>query len=202
MLPSLWDQRTPFLQPKTGLDSLAAPFIMLNFDNEAMAFASFNAFINRYLEGFFCKDNTPTIQEYLALFAHLIIYHDPELFNHLQDLNFTPELYAIPWFLTMFTHVLPLYKIVHIWDTLILHDKSFPLFIGFAILKQLRGQLVGRPFNDCILIFSPGDLPEINIEQFIKNSKLYYQQTPSSLTQRNMVSGNESSVAPFRLGLT
>lgn len=180
------------------MDSLAAPFITLNFDNEAMAFASFNAFINRYLEGFFCKDNTPTIQEYLALFAHLIIYHDPELFNHLQDMNFTPELYAIPWFLTMFTHVLPLYKIVHIWDTLILHDKSFPLYIGFAILKQLRSQLIGYPFNDCILIFS--DLPEINIEQCIKNSKLYHQQTPASLTQRNMVSSGERDeiLLPFQ----
>lgn len=84
--------------------------------------------------------------------------------------------------------MLPLYKIVHIWDTLILNDKSFPLFIGFSILKQLRNQLINYPFNDCILIFS--DLPEINIELCIKNSKYYYDQTPSSLVQRNLVSLN------------
>lgn len=86
----------------------------------------------------------------------------------------------------MFTHVLPLYKIVHIWDTLILNDKSFPLFIGYSILKQLRNQLIDYPFNDCILIFS--DLPEINIEQLVKNSKFYYENTPTSLVQRNLVS--------------
>lgn len=67
------------LSPFTGLDSLAAPFIMLNFDNEQLAFASFNSFIDKYLEGFFSKDNTTTIQEYLALFAHLLVYHDPRM---------------------------------------------------------------------------------------------------------------------------
>ena len=55
------------------------------------------------------------------MFRHLIAFHDPELFNHLDDIGFHPEvdiyhnvyyndycfilfqLYAIPWFLTMFT---------------------------------------------------------------------------------------------------
>ena len=62
--------------------------------------------------------------EFLAMFRHLIAFHDPELFNHLDNIGFHPEvrmyipcmcykimmiisysfqLYAIPWFLTMFT---------------------------------------------------------------------------------------------------
>ena len=65
--------------------------------------------------------------EYLAIFSQLIAFHDPELFNHLDSIAFQPEvqhtfavlqtrklrltcqllfslqLYAIPWFLTMFT---------------------------------------------------------------------------------------------------
>ena len=121
-----------------GLDSLASPFVILNFGNEALAFASFNAFINKYLRGFFNRDNSTTIQEYLSLFSHLIAFHDPHLFNHLDELGFTPELYAIPWFLTMFTHVLPLHKTIHVWDTLLLGNEGFPLCIGLAILNQLR----------------------------------------------------------------
>lgn len=121
-----------------GLDSLASPFVILNFNNEPLAFASFNAFINKYLRGFFNRDNSPTIQEYLSLFSHLLAFHDPSLFNHLDHLGFNPELYAIPWFLTMFTHVLPLHKTIHVWDTLLLGNEGFPLCIGLAILKQLR----------------------------------------------------------------
>ncbi|GIY74053.1 TBC domain-containing protein kinase-like protein [Caerostris darwini] len=66
-----------------GLDSLCAPFLSLNFNDEALAYAF--------------------IQEYLTKFSHLITFHDPELTNHLDNIGFIPELYAIPWFLTMYT---------------------------------------------------------------------------------------------------
>ena len=70
----------------------------------------------RYLYGMFRKDNANVIQEYLAKFSHLQAFHDPALFNQLDDIGFIPELYAIPWVLTMFAHVFPLHNIFHLWD--------------------------------------------------------------------------------------
>jgi TBC domain-containing protein kinase-like protein len=67
------------------------------------AFACLSAFIPKYLHNFFLKDNTAVIQEYLAKFSHLIAFHDPALANHLAGICFIPELFAIPWFLTMFS---------------------------------------------------------------------------------------------------
>ena len=40
--------------------------------------------------------------EYLAVFSHLLAFHDPGLFSHLDGIGFIPDLYAIPWYLTMF----------------------------------------------------------------------------------------------------
>ncbi|KAJ7357723.1 hypothetical protein OS493_023862 [Desmophyllum pertusum] len=85
-----------------GLDSLCAPFLSLHFNDEALAYACLAAFIPKYLYHFFLKDNSAIIQEYLAVFSQMIAFHDPELFNHLYDTGFIPELYSIPWFLTMF----------------------------------------------------------------------------------------------------
>lgn len=109
-----------------GLDSLAAPFVILNFNNESQAFACFHHFIKKYLHGFFQKDNSPAIQEYLVLFQLTTSFHDPVMSNHFAELNFVPDLYAISWFLTMFTHILPLYQVVQLWDTLILGTDCFP----------------------------------------------------------------------------
>jgi len=53
--------------------------------------------------------------------------------------------------------VLPLHKLFHLWDSLLLADASFPLFIGVAILEELRADLMAAHFNDAILLFS--DLP-------------------------------------------
>ncbi|KAG8266729.1 hypothetical protein J6590_065763 [Homalodisca vitripennis] len=87
-----------------GLDSLCAPFLYLNFNNEARAYACLSAFIPKYLNNFFLKDNSAVIREYLLKFSQLITFHDPVLSSHLQEINFIPELFAIPWFLTMFSH--------------------------------------------------------------------------------------------------
>ena len=72
------------------------------FPCSALAYACLSAFIPKYLHNFFWKDNSAVIQEYLAKFSHLIAFHDPVLKNHLDSIGFVPDLYAIPWFLTMF----------------------------------------------------------------------------------------------------
>lgn len=165
-----------------GLDSLCAPFLYLNFNFEARAYACLSAFVPKYLHNFFLKDNSAVIREYLIKFSHLITFHDPTLANHLHDISFIPELFAIPWFLTMFSHVFPLHKIFHLWDKLLLGDASFPLFVGLAILQQLRDTLLSSGFNECILLFS--DLPEVDIERCVTDSIELYCSTPRSVTFR------------------
>ncbi|XP_077983760.1 TBC domain-containing protein kinase-like protein [Glandiceps talaboti] len=177
-----WVVSNPALVYWQGLDSLCAPFLYLNFNNEALAFCCLSNFIPKYLNQFFLKDNSPVIQEYLAVFSHLIAFHDPELSNHMDSIGFIPELYAIPWFLTMFAHVFPLHKIYHLWDTLLLGNSSFPLCIGVAILNQLRDNLLSFGFNECILLFS--DMPEVDIDRCVRDSIRIFCSTPKSATFR------------------
>lgn len=69
------------------------------------AFLSLYKFIPKYLQWFFLKDNSPIIKEYLSKFSQLTAFHEPILANHLREINFIPELFAIPWFLTMFSRM-------------------------------------------------------------------------------------------------
>ncbi|EDO40792.1 predicted protein [Nematostella vectensis] len=177
-----WVVSHPNLGYWQGLDSLCAPFLSQHFNDEALAYACLTAFIPKYLYNFFLKDNAPIIQEYLAVFSQLIAFHDPELFSHMHKIGFIPELYAIPWFLTMFCHVFPLHKIYHLWDTLLLGNSSFPLCIGVAILQQLRDQLLSFGFNECILLFS--DMPGIDIERVVRDSKKIFSWTPRTAAMR------------------
>ncbi|KAL1458025.1 hypothetical protein WDU94_008201 [Cyamophila willieti] len=177
-----WVASHPQFEYWQGLDSLCAPFVFLNFNDEATAYACFSTFIPKYLHNFFLHDNSAVVREYLSKFSHLIAFHDAELANHLSEINFIPDLFAIPWFLTMFSHVLPLHKLFHLWDKLLLGDASFPLFIGVSILQQLRETLLSSGFNECILLFS--DLPEVDIEQCVTDSINIYCITPRSITFR------------------
>lgn len=86
-----------------GLDSLTAAFLHLNFNDEEVAYESLCKFIAKYLHWFFLKDNSAIIKECLAKFSQLTAFHEPVLAKHLSSINFIPELFAIPWFLTMFS---------------------------------------------------------------------------------------------------
>uniref|UniRef100_A0AAF5DJ37 Rab-GAP TBC domain-containing protein n=1 Tax=Strongyloides stercoralis TaxID=6248 RepID=A0AAF5DJ37_STRER len=165
-----------------GLDSLAAPFLVHHFNNLPKAFGCLQNFIQRYLKNFFLKDNSHIIQEYLTVFTQLLAFIDSELYYHLNKMDFCAELFAIPWFLTCFAHVLPLHKLFHLWDTLLLTDSSFTLFIGIAILIQMRQQLLNSQFNDAILLFS--DLPDLSIDKIVADSLCYYHSVPPSSAHR------------------
>ncbi|XP_030643926.1 TBC domain-containing protein kinase-like protein [Chanos chanos] len=195
-----WVVSHPDLVYWQGLDSLCAPFLYLNFNNEALAYACMSAFIPKYLYNFFLKDNSHVIQEYLTVFSQMIAFHDPELSNHLNEIGFIPDLYAIPWFLTMFTHVFPLHKIFHLWDTLLLGNSSFPFCIGVSILQQLRDRLLANGFNECILLFS--DLPEIDIERCVRESINLFCWTPKSATYRQHAQPTKSTTDSSSLGKT
>ncbi|XP_072941690.1 TBC domain-containing protein kinase-like protein [Epargyreus clarus] len=172
-----------------GLDSLTAPFLYLNFCNEARAFACLSAFVPKFLHKFFLKDNSAVIKEYLAKFWQMAAFHEPELATHLHDINFVPELFAIPWFLTMFSHVFPLHKIVHLWDALLVEGAALPLFMGVGILRQLRDTLLDSGFNECILLFS--DLPEIDIGECVKDSIEMCRSSARSISYRRFTNEPE-----------
>ncbi|KFZ49166.1 TBC domain-containing protein kinase-like, partial [Podiceps cristatus] len=89
-----WVVSHPDLVYWQGLDSLCAPFLYLNFNNEALAYACMSAFIPKYLYNFFLKDNSHVIQEYLTVFSQMIAFHDPELSNHLNEIGFIPDVSA------------------------------------------------------------------------------------------------------------
>eukprot|EP00002_Diphylleia_rotans_P029893 TRINITY_DN610_c0_g2_i1.p1 TRINITY_DN610_c0_g2~~TRINITY_DN610_c0_g2_i1.p1 ORF type:complete len:725 (+),score=113.28 TRINITY_DN610_c0_g2_i1:143-2176(+) len=100
-----WIVHNPTSSYWQGLDSLCAPFLSLNFNNESRAFACLHQLTSKFLKNFFLPDNSAALQETLMLFDHALMYHDPELGTHLKKQGFIPEMFAIPWFLTLFSHI-------------------------------------------------------------------------------------------------
>lgn len=78
--------------------------------------------------------------------------------------------------------VFPLYKILHLWDKVLLGNSSYSLHIGLSVLTQLRERLLTSGFNECILLFS--DLPEVDIEKCVLLSAETFELTPKSITTR------------------
>ncbi|KAJ3017630.1 UNVERIFIED_CONTAM: hypothetical protein HDU68_011560 [Siphonaria sp. JEL0065] len=85
-----------------GLDSLLAPFLALNFTNEARAYLCFKAFISKYFDGFFKEDNSAALNRCMNNVKYVMSFLDAQLAGHLMELGITPDMFAIPWVMTMF----------------------------------------------------------------------------------------------------
>ena len=128
---------------------MAAPFVIVNFSSPNISYACLQEFVSKYLRNLFQSDNSSVLNEYLAVLAHLIVFHDPSLGIHFRDISFHPNLYAIPWLLTLFTHVFPMDKILHFWDRVLVSPIGLVFFMALSIILQFRSNLLESDFNNC-----------------------------------------------------
>ena len=143
------ENSSPKLTYWQGLDSLCAPFVILFIDNEDLAYTAFKKFINILLPDMFKKENVNVINRYLGLLKQLLNFFDPVLGFYLHKQDFTPNLYAIPWFLTMFSHVFSLNKIYILWDRLLVktHMQHANSGSGSAGTGSGSGSATGQPLS-------------------------------------------------------
>lgn len=164
-----------------GLDSVAAPFVRLNFDDEAIAFGCYEAFFEKYLYAFCRSDSDIEMYKYNAIFRQLLCYHSPELGWFMTDNHESVlQQFSVKNFLTMFSHVLPINLIYHLWDSIIASDATFPLFIGVAFLLQMEADhgIRERPDEDVWSMIT--DAPEMQVEQCLAKAKVLFCATPAS----------------------
>lgn len=178
-----WVKYNPNFGYWQGVDSFLAPFLAQNFNNEARAFWCLQRAVEKFSRNLFDREQSVYLQEHLQIFKQLLSYHDPQLSIHLHEIGFQPALYAIPWFLTLFTQFFSLDQIARLWDRVLLSSSQLPFHLAYSMMKQLREIILPLDFNACILLFS--SLPGVDIDSFIHEAKVVAQNTPVSITEPN-----------------
>jgi hypothetical protein len=197
-------------QYKQGMNEILAPFVFLSPPpkGDLLPFTLFEAFLFRYLERFFAIDNSLFLFKAFRLFHLLLLYHDPNLANHLFEQEFPPELYAPQWFLTLYSRALPLPHVLRLWDMIIaVDDPSFTFFIGLALLRRKRNELLlAETFKIPEIITTMNLQDEEDIDRVVSEALVLYNLTPRSFC-RNLrlccVASSELTPLPkARLSLT
>eukprot|EP01039_Chlorochromonas_danica_P008734 gene8733-9624_t len=170
------------IQYKQGMNEVLAPFIFLNPPpkGQLITYALFRAFLFRYLERFFCVDDSAYLFKAFRMFHLLLLYFDPQLAYHLSDLDFIPELYSPQWFLTLFARALPLAHVLRVWDMIIaMDDSAFVFFIGLCLIRSRREELLMSGHDRVPEIISQIHFKtEDDIDEVMKIAIQLYSSTP------------------------
>ena len=90
----------------------------------------------------------------LRQFRLLLNYHDPQLSSRMDASFVLPELYATPWFITLFARGLSLSCVFLLWDVYLVEDDPFlHYYTALALLIRNRDVLLAADDNDMPMVW-------------------------------------------------
>ena len=96
------------------------------------------AFIEKFQTNIFIDADFFALQSSLSLLKLLLQYHAPEISCYLDAVSVTPELYAIPWFVTYLATKIPtLDVLLEFWELIARKNQVFFIFYFMVSLIQL-----------------------------------------------------------------
>ncbi|CAN0520857.1 unnamed protein product, partial [Ectocarpus sp. 8 AP-2014] len=109
--------------------------------------------LRRFLPYAFNQDEEfLSLQICFRLFRLLLLYHHPRLCRFLDQYQLQPELYATPWFMTLFSNSLDLPRLYEVWDFYLYWGD--PALHHFVVLAFVIGNA------EAILKAEEANLPE------------------------------------------
>ncbi|XP_054709766.1 TBC1 domain family member 1-like [Uloborus diversus] len=134
---SLSDTEVGYCQ---GLGFIAGIFLLHMKEFHAfsmMRFIMFNLGIRRLY-----KEELVAFQVQMYQLSRLLHDNHKDLYDHFDKFDIPPALYAAPWFLTLFTSVLPVGFVARIFDFLLFDGIQVILKISFLLLTHLKSKIL------------------------------------------------------------
>uniref|UniRef100_H3GEI1 Rab-GAP TBC domain-containing protein n=1 Tax=Phytophthora ramorum TaxID=164328 RepID=H3GEI1_PHYRM len=85
----------------------------------------------------------------MSRFAQLLRQHDPALWQHLNSVGLTPDLYSFRWYMALLARELSMPDTLRIWDALLADPKRFSFlhYVNCALVRSQRRFLLGHGFT-------------------------------------------------------
>ncbi|XP_066576566.1 TBC1 domain family member 1 isoform X2 [Amia ocellicauda] len=94
-------------------------------------------------------------------------YHR-DLYNHLEEYEIGPSLYAAPWFLTMFASQFPLGFVARVFDMLFLQGAEVIFKVALSLLGSHKPLILQHDNLEAIVDFIKTTLPNLGLVQMEK----------------------------------
>jgi hypothetical protein len=155
------------LRPSVGYCqgmSFLAGMLLLNMESTAEAFVAFANLMHHPMIATFFRMDMPKMQGHFAV-NHALQHTLPVLSDvarHLDSVGVSPDLYCLDWFMTLFTHALPLDAAARVWDVFVFeinrdddtHGTLFLHRVALGLLKLLEPELLRGTTEDCMRLLT------------------------------------------------
>ncbi|CAM9151203.1 unnamed protein product [Choristocarpus tenellus] len=132
----------------------------------------------------------------MANFSQTLREHDPELADHLDNLELDPRYFALRWFTTLLCREFYLPDTIRLWDSLfaVAGDRfRFLIFVFVALLMEQRVSLLSGDFASNLKLLQ--DYPPIDITLLLSRTHALVTMSARRRDGRGSVGGGAAAVA-------
>ncbi|XP_078534476.1 TBC1 domain family member 1 isoform X5 [Lissotriton helveticus] len=109
-------------------------------------------------------------------------YHR-DLYNHLEEYEIGPSLYAAPWFLTMFASQFPLGFVARVFDIIFLQGSEVIFKVSLSLLGSHKPLILQHENLEPIVEFIKSTLPNLGLVQMEKTINQMFEMDISKQLQ-------------------
>ncbi|KFQ75902.1 TBC1 domain family member 1, partial [Phaethon lepturus] len=160
---SLLDQEVGYCQ---GLSFVAGVLLLHMSEEEAFKMLKFLMF-DMGLRKQYRPDMT-ILQIQMYQLSRLLHDYHRDLYNHLEEHEIGPSLYAAPWFLTMFASQFPLGFVARVFDMLFLQGSEAIFKVALSLLGSHKPLILQHENLETIVDFIKSTLPNLGLVQMEK----------------------------------
>ena len=123
---------------KQGLNEIFGPLILLQYKIKSLKLSKLfdmgEVFIDQFLPNYFYEKDIYSLRCSLSLFAILLRYHEPSVYNRLDSIDIVPEIYATNPLMTLMLGKLKIDLVYELWERII---KAQDVLISHFLLVSL-----------------------------------------------------------------
>ncbi|TVU00704.1 hypothetical protein EJB05_53862 [Eragrostis curvula] len=151
---------------------------------EENAFWTLVGIIDDYFDGYFSEEMIESQVDQLVL-EELVREKFPKLANHLDYLGLQVAWVTGPWFLSIFTNVLPWESVLRVWDVLLFDGNRVMLFRTALALLEFYGPALAttKDAGDAVTLLQSLAGSTFDSSQLVLTARMGYQSVNETVLQ-------------------
>ncbi|XP_027241477.1 TBC1 domain family member 1 isoform X3 [Cricetulus griseus] len=160
---SLLDQEVGYCQ---GLSFVAGILLLHMSEEEAFKMLKFLMFDMGLRKQY--RPDMIILQIQMYQLSRLLHDYHRDLYNHLEEHEIGPSLYAAPWFLTVFASQFPLGFVARVFDMIFLQGSEVIFKVALSLLGSHKPLILQQENLETIVDFIKNTLPNLGLVQMEK----------------------------------
>uniref|UniRef100_A0A673UX63 TBC1 domain family member 4 n=1 Tax=Suricata suricatta TaxID=37032 RepID=A0A673UX63_SURSU len=160
---SLLDKEVGYCQ---GISFVAGVLLLHMSEEQAFEMLKFLMYDQGFRKQY--RPDMMSLQIQMYQLSRLLHDYHRDLYNHLEENEISPSLYAAPWFLTLFASQFPLGFVARVFDIIFLQGTEVIFKVALSLLSSQEALIMECESFESIVEFLKTTLPDMNTSEMEK----------------------------------